>query len=130
MSTADTAIASSRKLQYDESTKEDDARKVKEKFPDRIPIYVTGDRSTNTSTYELDKRRFLAPGDMKVGQFMFVLRKRMQLPPTHAMFVYNNGRLLMNTMSIQDVYHNRSNKDQSYLDMNYAFENTFGSLKL
>ena len=37
---------------------------------------------------DIDKNKFLVPKDLTLGQFVYVIRKRMKLPPEKAIFVF------------------------------------------
>lgn len=45
---------------------------------------------TTTTTSTL---RYLVPADLTVGQFVYVIRKRIKLPPEKAIFVFINNYL-------------------------------------
>ncbi|KAJ3058962.1 hypothetical protein HK102_010228, partial [Quaeritorhiza haematococci] len=66
-----------------------EAKRIIASYPDRIPIIVERSPSNSTSTLpELDKKKFLCPGEITVGQFQYVVRKRLKLEPEHALFLY------------------------------------------
>ena len=51
---------------------------LRSKYPDRIPVKIYG--------VELDKMKYLVPIDFTIGQFMYVIRKRMKMKPENAIF--------------------------------------------
>ena len=52
--------------------------KLKEKYPGKIPIFVT--KSPNARDIpDITKHRFLAPSDLRLSQFIWVIRKQIQL---------------------------------------------------
>ncbi|VDM26088.1 unnamed protein product [Hydatigera taeniaeformis] len=63
-----------------------DATKIKQKYPDRIPVIV--ERHPGSQINDLDKHKFLVPNDITVAQFMWIIRKRLQLSPEKALFLF------------------------------------------
>jgi len=97
--------------------------RILNKYPDRIPIIVCKDK--NCSLLDIDKQKYLVPQDMSLGQFMYVIRKRIRLQPNEALFVLVNNSLIPSNKSLQEIY--ESNKDtDGFLYIVYSSENTFG----
>lgn len=42
----------------------------------------------------IDKKKYLIPHDLSVGQFMYVIRKRIKIGPEKAIFVFVNKGIL------------------------------------
>ena len=94
------------------------------RHPDRVPIIVT--RNKNSAAPEIDKHKYLVPMDLTVGQFLFVIRKRMLFPPSRALFLFIYGDLINNSEHVGLVYErHRSTKDRC-LHVVYSCENTLG----
>ena len=106
-----------------EDTRIQECSRILNKYPDRIPIIVCKDK--NCSLLDIDKLKYLVPQDMNLGQFMYVIRKRIRLRPNEALFVLVNNSLIPSNKSLQEVY--ESNKDtDGFLYIVYSSENTFG----
>jgi GABA(A) receptor-associated protein len=101
-----------------------DVQSIFKKYPDRIPICVTKSRGSNIT--ELDKEKFLVPKEITVGEFLYVIRKRIKLEPNQAIFIFFNNTLVNIGMTIQEVYNEHHDKDDEMLYAIYASENTFG----
>lgn len=69
--------------------------------------------------------RFLIPDNITVGQFLYILRKRVQLPPKTAMFLFVNGSVPPTGMMFSNLYENKKD-DDGFLYIVYSGENTFG----
>lgn len=95
------------------------------RHPDRVPILVTRNKNS-TTTPELDKHKYLVPMDLTVGQFLFVIRKRMLLPPSRALFLFIDGELINNSEHVGPVYERHKSKKDRCLHVVYSCENTFG----
>ena len=101
-----------------------ESRKILEKFPGRIPIIV--ERALkDKSTPLIDKNKFLCPGDLTVGQFLFIIRNRMKLASEKALFVFINDSLPPTNTLIKQVYYQFRQED-GFLYMSYCGENVFG----
>ena len=75
-------------------TKEE-AIRVRTKYPDRIPIIVNRSDSAGVDVPYIDKHKFLVPSDLTMGQFQYVIRKRLTLTPDKALFIFVNGVLII-----------------------------------
>ena len=70
-----------------------EARRIKAKYPDRLPIYVEYKFPVNDK-----KNKFLVPTDLTCGQFMYIIRKRVKLAADEGLFIYVNNRNLVSTL--------------------------------
>lgn len=100
-----------------------ECKRVKDKYPDRLPVIC--ERAFNSNIAQVDKRKFLVPRDLTVGQFLYVIRARMNLGVDEALFVFVNGQLPATGELMQEVYNNHSSTD-GFLYFTYNGENTFG----
>lgn len=95
------------------------------KYPDRICVIVEkSDNSINIP--DIDRSKFLVPKDLTIGDFMYVLRKRIHLSPDKSIYLFINN-LVMPTISSTfiELYENHKHKD-GFLYIYYAGESTFG----
>ena len=49
---------------------------------------VIVEKDPKTQIQDIDKRKFLVPNDISVAQFMWIIRKRIQLPSEKAIFLF------------------------------------------
>jgi GABA(A) receptor-associated protein len=101
-----------------------EVEKLRAKYPDKIPIFVTKSLSA-CDIPDLPKHKFLAPAQLSVGQFIYVIRRQMTLPPERALFVFVNDILPTSTTLLSELYSNYKSHDGA-LRMTYTSENTFG----
>lgn len=101
-----------------------ESTKIKEKYPDRIPIIVYKHHRT-TDLPDINKNKYLVPKDLTIGQFIFIIRKRIDLPPEKALFIFINNILPPTSKLISEIYKEESD-DDGFLYINYTGENTFG----
>ena len=59
------------------------------RYPDRIPVICEKDPRSDIPA--VDKRKYLIPVNLTVGQFIYVIRKRIKLPPERAIFIFVNN---------------------------------------
>jgi len=101
-----------------------EAIRIREKFPGRIPIIVQ--RATRDKVLPtIDKNKFLVPAELTMGQFVFVIRKRITLPPEQALFVFCGDSLPTTGSLMREMYTKYCDND-GFLYMTYCGENTFG----
>tara|TARA_A100001015_G_C14671517_1_gene587062 strand:- start:116 stop:472 length:357 start_codon:yes stop_codon:yes gene_type:complete len=109
---------------FEERCKE--STKIKEKYPNRIPIIVEKLLERNSTDIPvLDKKKYLVPMDITVGQFTYILRKRIKLAPEQALFLFVNDNIPPSSQLIQEIYNQYKDTD-NFLYILYSGENTFG----
>lgn len=94
------------------------------RYPDRVPVRI--DRSESSNVPDLDKNKYLVPRDMTLGQFVYVIRKRINLNETQAIFVFVNNSILPPTSSMMGQLYDEHKNDDKLLYIVYSGENTFG----
>ncbi len=103
----------------------EEADRIMRKYPDRIPVIVTKSQYSNVP--EIDKQKYLAPIDLTLGQFQFVIRRRLKLPPEKALFLFINGEIYCPSVLLISIYEQQHDKGDGFLHMTYSGENTFGA---
>lgn len=120
-----------RKFAFEERYQE--AHRVMDKYPDRIPVICERDPRDNTLPPD-KKKKFLIPRDMTIGQFVYVIRSRVKLSPEKAIFLFitqtrgdgTETQILAPTSQTFDrVYFECKDRD-GFLYCNVSGENTFG----
>jgi GABA(A) receptor-associated protein len=104
-------------------------RQLSEKYPGRIPVYVSRGKRSDASLPALRKARFLVPKDLCIGQFIYIIRRQLQLPPEKALFLFI-GNVLPTTSSLMREMYSMYKSDDGVLRMTYMSENTFGGTGL
>jgi len=102
-----------------------EAERILEKYPERIPIIV--ERSIRTDVPEIDKKKYLVPKDITVGQFVYIIRKRIKLAPEKAIFLFLNDSIPPTASLLSELYGDNKDEDK-FLYLTYAGENTFGEM--
>ena len=112
------------KKENDYSYRKDEAERVLKKYPDRLPI-ICEQYSKSKNIAKIDKNKYLVPQDLTMGQFIYIIRNRLNLPAEHALYLIINGIIPSTTELISTIYNNYKDKD-GFLYVEYTNENTFG----
>ncbi|KAL5198255.1 hypothetical protein ABZP36_001767 [Zizania latifolia] len=80
-----------------------ESTRIREKYSDRIPVIV--EKADKTDVPEIDKKKYLVPADLTVGQFVYVVRKRIKLSPEKAIFVFVKNTLPPTGKILFLIYH-------------------------
>lgn len=96
---------------------------IRLKYPNRIPIFVS--RSCHNDCPQIDRNKFLVPNDLTVGQFMFVIRKRIKLSSEKSIYLFINNKVPTTSSLLSHIYENNKNQD-GFLYITYSGESTFG----
>ena len=100
-----------------------ESKKIIDKYPNRVPVIVT--KNNKCKLKGIDKNKYLVPNDMTIGQFVYTIRKRLELKPELALFFFINNKVVATSSIILDIYNNEKSED-GFLYIKYQDENTFG----
>ena len=89
---------------FSEEYRINECKRIIKKYPARIPIIVCKDK--NCKLVDIDKQKFLVPRDMNLGQFIYIIRKRIKLDSNEALFVLVNNNLIPGNKILNEVYEN------------------------
>lgn len=97
---------------------------MKQRYPSRTCVFL--EKANGSRLPTIDKNKFLVPNDLSVGQMMHVIRKRLTIEPTEAIFLFTEKNTVPTTsQSIGSLYKEYANAD-GFLYMTYNTEDTFG----
>ena len=103
-----------------------EADRIMNKYPDRIPVLVTRNKNS-INTPEIDKHKYLVPSDLTMGQLMFVIRRRLKLPPEKGLFLFVDGGVVSVSDLVSTVYYISHDPDDGFLHAVFSCESVFGS---
>ena len=103
--------------------RKDEATRIRSRYPDRIPVIV--EKLPNSDLPDLDKHKFLVPGDLTVGQFIYVIRKRIKLTPEKAIFIFINNIIPPTSALMSSLYEEHKDSD-GFIYGFISGENCFG----
>lgn len=101
-----------------------ESTRIVAKFPGRIPVIVEPAKRSRDIPI-IDKNKFLVPGDLTVGQFIFIIRRRLTLPAEIALFMFIGGTLPTTNTLMKEIYATNRDRD-GFMYATYSGENTFG----
>ena len=93
------------------------------KYPDRVPVLV--EKSKKSDVPDIDRHKYLVPTDLTLGQFVYIIRKRINLDSQKAIFVFVNN-IIPPVSSLMGTIYQEHKDDDLYLRVTYSGENTFG----
>ncbi len=67
------------------------------------------EKSPKARVGDLDKKKYLVPSDLTVGQFYFLIRKRIHLRPEDALFFFVNNVIPPTSATMGVLYQVRQN---------------------
>ena len=102
----------------------EESNKVLNKHSDRIPCIVEKCQKCKKIN-TIDKKKFLVPKDLTMGQFIYVIRKRLKILPHEAIFIFVNNTIPPSSCTISHIYNIHKDQD-GFLYFRYSSENTFG----
>lgn len=99
---------------------------IRNRFPTKIPIIVQR-FCKETHLPHLDKSKFLVPQEITMSQFLTVIRNRMKVTSTQALYLLVNNRSMISlSLTLAEVYTEYCGPD-GFLYVTYASQEVFGS---
>ncbi|GMH00608.1 hypothetical protein Nepgr_002447 [Nepenthes gracilis] len=115
---------SSFKQEHEFEKRRAESARIREKYPDRIPVIV--EKAEKSDIPNIDKKKYLVPADLTVGQFVYVIRKRIKLSAEKAIFIFVDNVLPPTGAIMSSIYEEKKDED-GFLYVTYSGENTFGA---
>ncbi|KAK5812654.1 hypothetical protein PVK06_028091 [Gossypium arboreum] len=100
---------SSFKIEHDFEKRRAEAARIRGKYPDRIPVIV--EKAERSDIPNIDKKKYLVPADLTVGQFIYVIRKRIKLIAEKAIFIFVDGVLPPTGAIMSTIYDEKKDED-------------------
>jgi len=104
--------------------RQEESSRIMEKYDNRVPLIVGKDKQSDLK--DIEKSKFLAPHDLTLGQFLYVIRKRINVDATVALFIFVNENVLVNTGETLINIYEKHKDDDGFLYLTYCSENVFG----
>ena len=115
---------SSFKRQHDFQYRLKESQRIKSKYRDRIPI-ICEKATAQHSLPNIDKHKYLVPHELTAGQFIAIIRQRMNLTANEAIFLFVNNKIISTNSNMKQVYEQFKDPD-GFLYVQYSKENVFG----
>ena len=104
------------------------SQKLKEIYPNRVPVIVEmscSSASYNSFIEKKHKVKYLVPNEIAMGQFVKILRDKMKIDSSTALFFFINNKLFPMTSLIFALYEEHKDED-GFLYIEFCEESTFG----
>jgi GABA(A) receptor-associated protein len=120
----------------------EEGERIRRKYPDRVPVSfhkidkfrfkifilkkkVIVERAPKSRIADLDKKKYLVPNDLTVGQFYFLIRKRIQLRAEDALFFFVDNVVPPTSATMGALYQEHADEDR-FLYIAYSDESVYG----
>ena len=107
---------------HDFEDRKEESDRIRAKYPSRIPVIV---EPYDHNVPMIDRKKFLVPDDLSFANFMYVIRKRIQLNNEISLYLFVNGKLMNSGNLLSSIYDIYKDKD-GFLYVVYSTEATFG----
>jgi GABA(A) receptor-associated protein len=110
------------------SLEEQKSYKMTVTYPDRVPVIVEmSPSSANYHSYiaASHKIKYLVPYDLTMGQFIKILRDKIKIEPSTALFFFINNKIFPITTPVGNIYKEQVDED-GFLYLEFCEESTFG----
>lgn len=98
-------------------------RRLAGRYHDKIPVICEPVKDQTIG--QKSPTKYLIPYDLTVGQFMYIVRKKIKLEPQQAIFLFVNGTIPSVSTLFSTLY--KYNRDEDgFLYVTYSEESTFG----
>ena len=101
-----------------------EAQRIRCKYPNRIPVIVN--RGKDCKLDDIDKKKYLVPTDITLGQFIFIIRKKIKLSAEEGLYLFINNDVLGTPSTVMSEVYNNYKDEDDFLYITYHSENTFG----
>ena len=94
------------------------------KYPGHIPVIV--DKDAHCTLPDIERQKFLVPSDLSIGQFVYVVRKRINIPATEAIFLFVNKKLPQSNATMGQLYGDNRDPD-GFMYCTYSSDSAYGN---
>jgi len=115
-------LVSQFKSKYTFEKRKSESEAIISKYPHRIPVIC---ERYDKSLPNLDRKKYLIPEDLSMGNFIYVIRKRLKLNSHVSLYLLVNNKVPPVSFSMSHIYDKYQDED-GFLYIKYCEEATFG----
>jgi GABA(A) receptor-associated protein len=97
---------------------------IRKKYPNQLPIMCEKNLKDRHAP-DISRRKYLVARDLTIGQFIFIIRKKIKLNAEAAIYLCIGNSIPSSAERMGDLYEKNADED-GYLYVTYTMENTFG----
>ncbi|XP_045779351.1 uncharacterized protein LOC123876948 [Maniola jurtina] len=98
---------------------------IRDRFPNKIPLYVER-YAREREVPVLGRNKFLVPQELTMSQFLYIIRTKMKLRDSQALYLLVNDKVLVShSMTMAQAYEQFRGTD-GFLHITYAAQQVFG----
>jgi len=113
------------KMQHSFDKRKEESKKIIEKYPNKVPVII--EKGEGTLLPNPVKQKFLLQRDLTIGQYLYTIRKQIEIDATESIFlIVNDSYIPPNSGTIGEVYDKYADKD-GFLYVTYSAQQVFGS---
>lgn len=109
---------------YAFNDRREESSHVLKKYPERKPI-ICEKMFNQIGLHDIDKKKYLVPNEHTIGQFTYIIKKKLGLTSDEAVFLFINGKIISSSTTIAKLYYREKDPD-GFLYISYSKENVFG----
>ena len=102
-----------------------EALRVRTRYPTRIPVICQRGVNATRLCPHIEKTKYLIPKNLTMGQFIWVVRNKLKLHASTALYMFINGTIPPIGHLLEEIYLYHKDLD-GFLYIYYSTENTFG----
>mmetsp|Transcript_38008 Transcript_38008/g.75349 ORF Transcript_38008/g.75349 Transcript_38008/m.75349 type:complete len:126 (+) Transcript_38008:107-484(+) len=112
-------------------TRNAEASRILAKYPDRVPVLC--EKAPRSDLPDIEKKKFLVPGTMLIGEFKYIIHKHITqtactaIASDQTVYLFVNSRILPKTGELMSAVYDKYKADDGFLYILYNAENTLGS---
>jgi GABA(A) receptor-associated protein len=112
------------KMQNSFEKRKEESTRLNKKYPDKILVIV--EKSESSLLPSIKDQKFLINKDITIGQFLYIIRSRIKLDPSEAIFLIINDKIVPATGdTIGKIYEEHADRD-GFLYIAYAAQMAYG----
>ena len=102
-----------------------ESNKIKQRYPDKVPVIIARAENIRTDIPLIEKNKYLVARTFSFGQFLFIIRRQLNLSPDKALFIFINNKFIPASTLMGDIYNEHADTD-GFLYASYSGESVFG----
>ena len=101
-----------------------ESSRMMEKYTDRKCVIIEPTEGNTLNV--LKKRKYVVSDDMTLGNLMYFIRKGLELPKSHALIFFVDGKHLECVSELMVTLYKKYANEDGFLYIQYCGESTFG----